>query len=474
MLLNAIRTPFVAVLFGSTMLFVACRPARVSTVPPYERVRDADGNYYFVETIEGQKWLSSDLRTKRFCNGDPIPGPYAWSLPEKQPWYSPPEGERGSILYNGSAVMDERGICPCGWRVASHEDWLKLEFNLRIGTEELSSSSILNEERGRKSKVGASLMGSSEEWGETRFETFYRSGFDARPTGLHRAAGMVSRDLRDNGGAYWWTSTFSSGTEFALGIGRSIEKGNAGIDVIQANEKWGLAVRCVLDDSTNHKPPVVVAAPSITDIDGNRYKVIDINGIKWMAQNLRTSRFRNGDLIPKVVDKAQWGQVTHGAWCNPGNSAGLDSLGKLYNGYAVRDPRRICPEGWRVPTDDDWSRLELALGISYSELPMPVLRFNAEARGAKAGVGNALKASAPAWDGLNRIGFSGKPTGIRKAEADEDFVLDSTVTAWWSSTFESDDSTIDAFQMRLLVSSFEGIVRPSWEINRGACVRCIQ
>lgn len=77
-----------------------------------------------------------------------------------------------------------------------------------------------------------------------------------------------------------------------------------------------------------------------------------------MAENLAVSRYRNGDEIPQVQDAAEWNRLTTGAWCYyENNSANGVTYGKLYNWYAVNDPRGLAPEGWHVPSDNEWQML---------------------------------------------------------------------------------------------------------------------
>ncbi|MGE0021490.1 MAG: FISUMP domain-containing protein [Draconibacterium sp.] len=90
---------------------------------------------------------------------------------------------------------------------------------------------------------------------------------------------------------------------------------------------------------------------TITDIEGNVYKTVTIGNQTWMAEDLRTKKYRNGDPIPYVSDKAEWSALTSGAY-------GISAFGtKLYNWYAVADSRNLAPEGWHVPTNQDWVEL---------------------------------------------------------------------------------------------------------------------
>lgn len=110
----------------------------------------------------------------------------------------------------------------------------------------------------------------------------------------------------------------------------------------------------------------------VTDIDGNTYPVIKIGNQYWMAQNLRVTRYRNGDSIPYITDTPAWSNTRTGARCNYNNDTSLlchptstiagngsiiaDSTpvkqfyGCLYNWYAISDPRQLAPTGWHIPT----------------------------------------------------------------------------------------------------------------------------
>ena len=102
---------------------------------------------------------------------------------------------------------------------------------------------------------------------------------------------------------------------------------------------------------------------TVIDIDGNVYNTVRIGSQLWMVENLKTTHYRNGDLIPNVINDTLWGKKTTGAYCNYSNDVEYSIIyGRLYNWYAVNDNRNICPEGWHVPTDAEWTLLENYLG----------------------------------------------------------------------------------------------------------------
>ena len=98
---------------------------------------------------------------------------------------------------------------------------------------------------------------------------------------------------------------------------------------------------------------------TMSDNDGNTYKTIQIGTQVWMAENLKTTKYRNGDQIEPVADDANWGTLTAGAYCwyNKDAAANKATYGALYNWYAVNDSRNIAPAGWHVASDAEWTTL---------------------------------------------------------------------------------------------------------------------
>jgi uncharacterized protein (TIGR02145 family) len=106
----------------------------------------------------------------------------------------------------------------------------------------------------------------------------------------------------------------------------------------------------------------------VQDIDGNSYAVICFGEQLWMAENLKTTRFNDGSDIPFIPDNQEWSILSTPGYCWYNNDADNKSeYGALYNWYAV-DSCKICPEGWHVPSDEEWTELEIFLennGYNY-------------------------------------------------------------------------------------------------------------
>ncbi|KAA3617882.1 MAG: hypothetical protein D8M58_04120 [Calditrichaeota bacterium] len=168
---------------------------------------------------------------------------------------------------------------------------------------------------------------------------------------------------------------------------------------------------------------------TVTDIDGNVYKTVKIGDQWWMAENLKVTRYSNGEAIPNVTDNSEWSNLSTGAYCAYENAdSNISIYGLLYNWYAVLDARNIAPAGWHIPTDEEWKELEMHLGMSQSEADDTFWRGTDE--------GSKLK-SESGWynngNSTNLSGFSALPGGYRNYSSGS-FSFLSNDGLWWSST----------------------------------------
>jgi uncharacterized protein (TIGR02145 family) len=147
--------------------------------------------------------------------------------------------------------------------------------------------------------------------------------------------------------------------------------------------------------------------------------VVTIGTQVWQAKNLDVVTYRNGDIIPQVSDRNAWGQLTTGAWCwYANNSANGTTYGRLYNWYAVNDPRGLAPAGYHIPTEVEWTILTNFLG-------------GASVAGGK--MKSTTNWQNPNIGATNSSGFMGLPGGYR-ATPNEDFNQLGVVGKFWSST----------------------------------------
>jgi uncharacterized protein (TIGR02145 family) len=124
---------------------------------------------------------------------------------------------------------------------------------------------------------------------------------------------------------------------------------------------------CVINISVEDAEPSSSYGPDISDVDGNIYKSVFIGTQQWMAENLKTSKYNDGSIISNFTSVTQWTNLTTGAWAYYDNNSDNNSkYGKLYNWYALsittNGNKNVCPTGWHVPTDNEWTALKVYLG----------------------------------------------------------------------------------------------------------------
>jgi uncharacterized protein (TIGR02145 family) len=196
--------------------------------------------------------------------------------------------------------------------------------------------------------------------------------------------------------------------------------------------------------------------PGVT-FNGYTYSTIILgNGQEWMAENLRTTSYANGDPIPNVSNGTQWQNLTTGAWVHYNNDSQYENpYGKLYNWYTVSDARNICPAGWHVPTDVEWTFLSDYLGGEI-------------VAGSKMKSTGTQYWQSPNTDATNESGFSGLPGGGRRVSGAFDWISNNGI--WWSST----EYNTDYAWLRDLGYSGGGVGRYDDDKTYGYSVRCLK
>ena len=175
------------------------------------------------------------------------------------------------------------------------------------------------------------------------------------------------------------------------------------------------------------------------------YNSVTIGSQEWMAENLQVSTFRNGDTIPEAKTAKEWlsaDRSNNPAWCYYNNdSKNGGKYGKLYNWYAVNDPRGLAPSGWHIPTDSEWKKLITSCG-------------GKDAAFAK------LKSS---------DGFAAQPCGARYYK-DGSFNHLGKITFWWSAT-KNDKWNAWYHAMHF---GYKQVARDNGGMNTGHSVRCVK
>ncbi|MFA4907305.1 MAG: FISUMP domain-containing protein [archaeon] len=196
---------------------------------------------------------------------------------------------------------------------------------------------------------------------------------------------------------------------------------------------------------------------SVIDIDGNVYRTVKIGNQMWMAENLRVSHYRNGDVIPNITDNMAWNNLSTGALCDYNNDVNnVVTYGRLYNWYAVNDSRNIAPTGWHVPTDAEWQTLVNYLGGE-----------SVAVAGGKMKEVGTTHWQTPNTGATNESGFSALPGGHRDGSGA--YLGIGYGGYWWSAT---ENNSSDAWSWSLGYG-YSGIYRGDYDKRYGFSVRCV-
>ena len=210
-------------------------------------------------------------------------------------------------------------------------------------------------------------------------------------------------------------------------------------------------------------PLALKSQNTVTDIDGNVYPTVKIGTQVWMAENLKTTKYRNGDLIPNVKKGTTWKNLNSGAYCiyNNDSVTNKNIYGALCNFYAVTDSRNIAPQGWHVPTDAEWKILTDGLGGEGKaggamKLVSQLWIDNVDGRPTKRSGFNAVPGGSCVNGGFNYIGYN---------------------SAWWSKSSSPKDfiqTSLGLEWNRYLSYNSVSVYRVNISKQNGYSVRCVK
>lgn len=201
---------------------------------------------------------------------------------------------------------------------------------------------------------------------------------------------------------------------------------------------------------------------TVTDQDGNSYKTIKIGTQEWMAENLRTTKYTDGKPIQHITDSAAWFDAKIGGWCHYANNTDYECpYGKLYNWYAVSSG--VCPAGWHMPTDNEWSVLinfldpaakggDVIPNVAGGDLKSIGLKYWATPNG----------------NASNTTGFSAVPAGSRSNLFNDI----NGIAYYWTST-ENSFNKNNAW-LRYVTNGWGSITRNNNVKYLGLSVRCVK
>jgi uncharacterized protein (TIGR02145 family) len=200
-------------------------------------------------------------------------------------------------------------------------------------------------------------------------------------------------------------------------------------------------------------------AQTVKDISGNVYKTVNIGKQVWMVENLKTTKYRNGDLIGTTTTASSGIESEPTAkyqWAYNGDENYVATYGRLYTWYAVTDKRNVCPIGWHVPTDSEWTTLSIYLGGEGDA-------------GGKLKEADTIHWESPNQGATNESGFTALPSGDREYHGN--FSGRTYYGEWWSSTEHSNPA---AAYFRLMRCNSGSLDRKYEGKRSGYAVRCLR
>ena len=278
------------------------------------------------------------------------------------------------------------------------------------------------------------------------------------------SGGTISSDGGANiiaRGVCWNTSPFPTLADNKTNNGTGIGDFTSSLTGLIQDTKYYIRAYATNSNGTTYGNEIefrtLKGEQTVIDVDGNTYHTIKIGNQIWMVENLKTTKYRNGDIIESPTDG--WITTYTGAQCCYNNDYYYSSIyGRLYNWYATIDSRNIAPTGWHVPSDNEWNMLITYLG-GYSV---------AQNKMKEIGTTHWLTYNSNI---TNESGFTALPCGYRDFGSIGIFSSLGSYTSWWSTT-SSTTNTGRAWCFD--IHSDNTIERGTYGKAAGFSIRCLK
>ena len=413
---------------------------------------DGDGNTYGTTKIGTQRWLAENLKTTTYNDGTAIPNvtngaTWAGLTTHAYCWYNNDAATNKDVygaLYNWYVVDNAKNVCPTGWHVPSECEWKKL-------TNYLGGASIAG---GKLKETGTT------HWNSPNTSATDEVCFSALPSAYREANGAFNGLNKYN--INWSTTQDATNT---YGRQSSLAFDNAAVSYSDSYKQNGLSIRCIEDD------PFVCGTSTVTDVDGNTYNTVKIGCQCWIKQNLKVTHYPDGTAIPLVTDNTAWVNLgdnnTDDAYCYYNNNSS-SAYGALYTWAAAMGDNAvssstnpsgvqgICPDGWHLPSDAEWTELTDYLG-------------GESIAGGKLKETGTTHWNSPNTGATNSSGFTGLPGGDRY-NYNGSFNYVGIYGYWWSAT---ESSTSVAWKRRMNYDN-ANVIRNLNDKSYGFSVRCVR
>lgn len=394
-------------------------------------ISDIDGNTYKTLVFGQQEWMVENLRTTRFHDGTAIP-----NITDETEWirvtspaycvYDNEVTDKAAFggLYNWQAVHTGK-LCPEGWHVPTDHEW----------------TALIESVGGDKATL----------------KKLEQAGFPVTPAGYRYGYYWGAGIYYEKGvNGYWWTASPCTDTHI---WSRTINLQTAQIYRSYFEKNNGFSVRCIKSSPSQG---------TITDVDGNPYHTVVIGDQEWMLENLKTTRYNDGTPIPNVTDVTEWRNIDKPAyvWYN-NDISNKEPYGALYNWHVAGSSKALCPDGWRVASDEDWKILEHFLGMEPEQIEGTSLRGADE--GGKLKEVGFERWKNPNKGATNEVGLTIIPSG-RRDSSGKFYDMGTGATIWTSS-----ETSESCAYYRHFATNVTTIGRnPEGDKKFGLAIRCIR
>lgn len=279
-------------------------------------------------------------------------------------------------------------------------------------------------------------------------------------TKITQTTAMTGGNITDDGGASittrgvcWSTSQNPTINDSKTEDGKGAGSFTSSITGSEPNTTYYVRAYATNSEGTGYSNIIsFTTLERVTDADGNVYTTVVIGNQEWFAENLKTTKYNDGTPIPNVTNNTDWGNLRSGAyaWYNNNEANYKNTYGALYNWHAV-NTGDLCPMGWHVPTDAEWTALTDYVG-------------------GESVAATKLKATSGWFSGSNgtdEYGFSALPGGYR-INFDSGFYDLRYFGAWWTSTGTTNSWT------RYIYYDYRNVSRNSYAKEYGLSVRCVK
>jgi uncharacterized protein (TIGR02145 family) len=257
-------------------------------------------------------------------------------------------------------------------------------------------------------------------------------------------------------GVCWSTDITPTISDNHTTDGAGIGSFTSNITGLTENTRYYVRAYATNSKGTGYGGAISFITAAVADIDGNIYHSITIGSQVWLLENLKTTKYNNGDPIPNITSNTGWLHLTTGAYCSyDNNDSNATTYGLLYNRYAVFDSRNIAPTGWHVASDEEWTILSDYLGGD-------------SIAGGKLKETGTTHWISPNTGATNETGFTGLPGGFRHKSGDFDDIGRSG--SWWTLGLDNEGHCWE----RWLYNDSPEVDRSLDDEALGFSVRCIK